>query len=322
MSIPIYILKRIIHTIPILVFVSIIGFVVMKTSPIDPLTQLKLTPGVSENTIKKEEERLGINKPLYIQYFSWVANFLQGNMGVSLTNQSVNSRIVERVPNTILLISISIFVSWMIGIPLGVFAALNWRTSMDRILTILASIGMAVPSFFFALLMLIFAVQTGLLPVGGLTSVGFEEMTLFEKMKDLAYHLIAPVTVIGTISVAGIQRQMRANLLDVLEADYVKFARAKGLSEFIVIVKHAIRNAVNPLVTLLGFEFASLLSGAALVEMVLNYPGLGSLILNAVREGDTNLVMASLMIGAIMLIVGNLLADIALKFVDPRITLE
>jgi peptide/nickel transport system permease protein len=294
----------------------------MKLSPIDPLAQLKLTPGITEVTIKAEEARLGLNKPLPVQYFVWVQNFLQGNLGISLSNQPVSTRIAERVPNTILLVSLSILFSWMIGIPLGVVASLRWKSSFDRVMTILASIGMAIPSFFFALLLLVFAVQTGTFPVGGLTSVGFEKMSLIEKVFDMSYHLVLPVIVIATISVAGIQRQMRANLLDVLEADYVKLARAKGLPEYIVIVKHALRNAINPLVTILGFEFASLLSGAALVEMVLNYPGLGSLILNAAREGDANLVMASLMIGAIMLIVGNLFADILLKFVDPRITLE
>lgn len=322
MSIPVFILKRILHAIPILVLVSILGFTIMRLSPIDPLGQLKFTPGISQSTIKKEEKRLGLDKPVVTQYFIWASNFLRGNLGVSLTNQSVLSRIKERVPNTILLITVSILVSWMISIPLGIFAALRWRSVTDRLLTVLASMGMAIPSFFFALLILIFAVQTGWFPVGGLNSVGFENMSLFEKIVDITRHLIAPVIVIATISVAGIQRQMRANLLDVLEADYVKMARAKGLSENKVIFKHALRNAINPLVTLLGFEFASLLSGAALVEKVLNYPGLGLLILQAVLEQDVNLVMASLMIGTIMLITGNLIADILLKLVDPRIALE
>lgn len=322
MSIPIYILKRLIHAIPILILVSIIGFAIMRLSPIDPLGQLKLTPGITEATIKKEQERLGLNKPLVVQYYLWSSNFLQGNLGVSLTNQPVASRIIERVPNTLLLVIVSIVISWIIAIPLGIFAALRWRTLQDRVLTILASVGMAVPSFFFALLLMVLAVETHWFPVGGLTSVGFEKFNFLEKILDLAHHLILPVTVIATISVAGIQRQMRANLLDVLDTDYVKLARAKGLSENVVIVKHALRNAINPLITMLGFEFASLLSGAALVEMVMQYPGLGSLILNAAREGDANLVMAALMISAVMLIAGNLIADILLKLVDPRISLE
>lgn len=322
MSIPIYILKRLIQSIPILIIVSILGFGIMKLSPIDPLAELRFNPAVSEATIKKEEQRLGLNKPIPVQYFIWASNFLTGNLGVSLTNQSVASRIAERVPNTVLLISVSILISWLIAIPLGVYASLNWRTPTDRILTLLSSVGMAIPSFFFALLLLIIAVKTDWFTVGGLTSVGFEKMNPLQRITDISHHLILPVIVISTISVAGIQRQVRANMLDVLESDYLRLARAKGLSEFKVIFKHAFRNAINPLVTLLGFEFAALLSGSALVEMVLQYPGLGTLILDGVLKLDVNLVMASLMISTVMLIVGNLLADILLKFVDPRIVLE
>ena len=181
---------------------------------------------------------------------------------------------------------------------------------------------MAIPSFFFAVLLLIFAVKTGWFPIGGLTSSNFLEMSFPQQIWDITRHLILPVTVLFTISLAGLQRQMRANLLDVLDSDYVKFARAKGLSEFDVIYKHALRNAINPMITLLGFEFAGLLSGAALTEYVFQYPGLGRLILEAVLKSDINLVMASLMMGAIMLILGNLIADILLIITDPRIRVK
>ena len=167
--------------------------------------------------------------------------------------------------------------------------------------------------------MLIFAVKTSWFPVGGLTSYNFNEMGFFHQIWDVTRHLILPVTVLFTISLAGLQRQMRANMLDVLDSDYVKFARAKGLSETQVIFKHALRNAVNPMITLLGFEFSGLLSGAALTEYVFQYPGLGRLILEAVMKSDINLVMASLMIGATMLVIGNLIADILLILTDPRI---
>ena len=168
-------------------------------------------------------------------------------------------------------------------------------------------------------MLLIFAVKTGWFPIGGLTSSNFLEMNLVQKVLDITKHLILPVTVLFTISLAGLQRQMRGNLLDVLDSDYVKFARAKGISEFKVVFKHALRNAINPMITLLGFEFAGLLSGAALTEYVFQYPGLGRLILEAVMKSDINLVMASLMMGAIMLILGNLIADLLLIFTDPRI---
>ena len=209
--------------------------------------------------------------------------------------------------------------TWLVGVPLGVLGAVFNKTKFDRLLTILSSVGMAIPSFFFAILLLIFAVKTGLFPVGGLTSYDYNELSFFGKFIDLSKHLILPVTVLFTISLAGLQRQMRANMLEVLDSDYIKFARAKGLSEFKIIFKHALRNALNPMITLLGFEFAGLLSGAALTEYVFQYPGLGRLILEAVMKSDINLVMASLMIGSIMLVLGNLLADILLIITDPRV---
>ena len=181
---------------------------------------------------------------------------------------------------------------------------------------------MAIPSFFFAVLLLIFAVKTGWFPIGGLTSPNFADMSFGAKFLDIAYHLVLPVFVLFTISLAGLQRQMRANMLDVLDSEYVKFARAKGLPEGVVIYKHALRNAINPMITLLGFEFAGLLSGAALTEYVFQYPGLGRLILEAVMRSDINLVMASLMMGAIMLVLGNLIADILLIITDPRIRVK
>ncbi len=314
-----YIFKRILQTIPLLIIVSIISFFIIRLSPVDPLAELRLNPSVSQETLQKEAERLGLDKPVIVQYGLWAKSFLKGDLGITSNGEKVSVKLKERIPNTLLLTVVVIFLTWIVGIPLGILAALKWKSPFDRILTVLTSIGMAIPSFFFAVLLLIFAVRTGWFPVGGLTSPNFADMGLISQIKDIAHHLFLPVTVLFTISLAGLQRQMRANMLDVLDSDYVKFARAKGLSEFKVIYKHALRNAVNPLITLLGFEFAGLLSGAALTEYVFQYPGLGRLILEAVLKSDINLVMASLMMGAAMLIAGNLLADILLIITDPRV---
>lgn len=322
MNILIYILKRILQTIPLLIIVSLISFFIIRLSPVDPLAELKLNPSISKETLQKETKRLGLDKPIIVQYFLWAKAFVQGDLGVTSSGEKVSAKLAERIPNTLLLTALVIFLTWLVGVPLGIVAALRWRTTFDRMLTVLTSVGMAIPSFFFAILLLIFAVKTGWFPAGGLTSYNFEEMGLAGKVFDIAHHLVLPTTVLFTISLAGLQRQMRANLLDVLESDYVKFARAKGLSEFKVVYKHALRNAINPMITLLGFEFASLLSGAALTEYVFQYPGLGRLILEAVLKSDINLVMASLMMGAIMLILGNLIADILLIITDPRIRVK
>lgn len=317
-----YILKRIIQTIPLLIIVSLISFFIIRLSPVDPLAELKLNPSVSPATVEKEKQRLGLDKPIIIQYEKWAYSFVRGDLGVTSTGEKVSQKLKERIPNTLLLTSIVIFLTWIVGVPLGIIAAINWKTPFDRLLTVLTSIGMAIPSFFFAVLLLIFAVKTGWFPIGGLTSPSFSEMTFGAKFLDITHHLILPVLVLFTISLAGLQRQMRANMLDVLDSDYVKFARAKGLPEFTVIYKHALRNAINPMITLLGFEFAGLLSGAALTEYVFQYPGLGRLILEAVMKSDINLVMASLMMGAVMLVLGNLIADILLIITDPRIRVK
>lgn len=314
-----YILKRILQVIPLLILVSLISFFIIRLSPVDPLAELRLNPSISQETLSKEMKRLKLDKPIYIQYASWAKSFVQGDLGYTSAGEKVSTKLKERIPNTLLLTSIVIFMTWIVGIPLGVLAAIKKETAFDRILTVVSSIGMAIPSFFFAILMLIFAVKTGWFPVGGLTSYDFNEMSFSGKIMDLSKHLVLPVIVLFTISLSGLQRQMRANMLEVLDSDYVKFARAKGLSENKVIFKHALRNAINPMITLLGFEFAGLLSGAALTEYVFQFPGLGRLILEAVMKSDINLVMASLMMGTIMLILGNLIADILLMIADPRI---
>lgn len=314
-----YILKRILQTIPLLFIVSIVSFALIRLSPVDPLAELRLNPSISQETLERERQRLGLDKNIAVQYGLWAKSFVKGDLGITSNGESVAQKLKERIPNTLLLTSIVIFLTWLVGVPLGIIAAVKWKSPLDRILTVLTSIGMAIPSFFFAVLLLIFAVKTGWFPIGGLTSSNFIEMNLGQKILDISKHLVLPVTVLFTVSLAGLQRQMRANLLDVLDSDYVKFARAKGVSEYKVIMKHALRNAVNPMITLLGFEFAGLLSGAALTEYVFQYPGLGRLILEAVMKSDINLVMASLMMGAIMLILGNLIADLLLIFTDPRI---
>ena len=318
----IYIVKRLVQAIPLLFLVSVISFFIIRLSPVDPLAELRINPSISQETLKAEEKRLGLDKPLIIQYGLWLKSFLKGDLGVSVTGEKVSDKLMERIPNTLLLTSVVILLTWLVGIPLGIYAALNWKKPIDRLMTILTSVGMAVPSFFFALLLLIFAVKTGWFPTGGLTCYDFSTYSPLHKVLDVMHHLVLPVTVLFTLSLSGLQRQMRGNLLDVLGSDYVKFARAKGLSENKVVYKHALRNAINPMVTLLGFEFASLLSGAALTEYVFQYPGLGRLILEAVMKSDINLVMASLMMGTVMLILGNLIADILLKMVDPRVSVN
>lgn len=322
MSIPVYMFKRLLQAIPLLIIISIMSFTLLKLAPIDPLAHLRSNPSISRETIEREELRLGLKEPPPVQYLMWVGNLLRADLGVSVTGGSVSDLLMQRAGNTLLLSVLSIFFTWVVAIPAGIWAAVNRGKFVDKFWGIFSAVSMAMPTFLLALLFLMFALATGVLPIGGMTSSDFFEKSTLGQILDIAHHMIIPVAVLTFVNIAHIQRQMRGNLLDVLRAEYVRTARAKGLSEDVVIYKHALRNAINPLLTLFGFEFASLLSGAALTETVLAYPGLGRLTLDGVLTKDMNLVMASLMLGAVMLVGGNLLADILLKVADPRIALE
>jgi peptide/nickel transport system permease protein len=322
MSPAVYIFKRILQAIPLLLIISVLIFTLLKLSPVDPLAHLKANPSISQAAIKAEEERLGLNKPAPIQYGIWLKNLLQGDLGISTSGSSVSTLLVNRAGNTLLLSLITLFFTWLIAVPAGVYAAVHRGKWVDKFFGLLTAVGMSMPTFLLALLLLMLALASRALPIGGLTSPDFFERNLFQQILDVAHHLIIPVAVLTFVNLAHIQRQMRANLLDVYRAEYVRTARAKGLPENVVIYRHALRNAINPLITMMGFEFSYLLSGAALTETVLAYPGLGRLTLEAVLTKDMNLVMASLMLGSVMLIAGNLLADVLLKFADPRISLE
>ncbi len=256
----------------------------------------------------------------------WKGNWgqiYQGDFGESFSYQRpVTALIWERIPNTLLLAMASLVINWSIAIPLGIIGAVNQNQWSDRILRILSYIGQGFPSFITALLLLFLAQSTPLFPVGDMTSIDHADLNWLGQILDVGWHMILPTVALSITGFAGLQRITRGNMLDVLRQNYIQTARAKGLPENKVIYTHALRNAVNPLITLLGFEFSSLLGGAFIAEFFFNWPGLGQLLLKAVQAQDLYLVMAGLMMGAVMLIVGNLLADILLAVVDPRIKLS
>lgn len=317
-----YIIKRLIQMIPLLFIVSIISFGVTKLAPGDPIQQLRMNPAITQERIEAERQRLGLDRPIYVQYWRWVTHFVQGDLGDSYTYKtSVTTLIGQRLGNTLILgVSVLLF-TWLIAIPLGIFAAVRQYSKADMAISVFSYVAMGFTDFFLAILLMLFAAWSGILPVSGMTdpntAAGF-----FNWAWDVGRHLILPTVAIGIGSIALLQRRMRANLLDVLHEDYIKMARAKGLPENVVIYRHAVRNAINPIITILGYELASLISGAALVEIIFSWPGLGQMMLEAVLSFDYNLVMASLVIGAFMLMIGNLISDLLLAAVDPRIKLE
>jgi len=321
-----YVVKRILQAIPTLLLVSALSFFIAQLAPGDFLDTIRQKPEVSQETIKALEQQYGLDKPLLAQYFLWLKQIItQGNFGVSFaySQRSVTSLLWERMGATLLLSIASLILTWAIALPLGIYSAVHYNKWGDRILRILTYFGQGFPTLITGLLFLFFAqITSPLFPVGGMTSIDHADLTPLGKIIDIGWHMILPTLVLSITGFAGLQRLMRGELLDVLRQDYIQTARAKGLPENRVIYVHALRNAVNPLITLLGFEFAGLLSGAFITDTFFTWPGLGRLVLQAVQSQDLYLTMASLMMGAVMLIVGNLLADLALKFVDPRIKLS
>jgi len=320
-----YVLKRVLQALLTLLLASAFSFFVIQLTPGNFLDQYRSDPQISAETIRQLETQFGLDKSIWEQYWRWLVQVVtQFNFGISFTYQRpVVDILWERIPNTLLLSFASIFVSWLIAIPLGILGAVQQNRWIDRMLRVLSYIGQGLPTLIVGLLLLFVAQITApLLPIGGRTSINHQDLTWLGKMLDIGWHLILPTLTLSITSLAGLQRITRGQLLDVLRQDYIQTARAKGLSEQRVIYVHALRNAINPLITLLGFEFATLLGGAFITENYFNWPGLGRLILQAVTAQDLYLVMASLMMGAVMLVLGNLLADLALTLVDPRIKLS
>lgn len=319
-----YISKRLLQGLLTLLLASLLSFVIIQLAPGSYLDTLQQNPKISPETLKELKIQFGLDRPWYVQYGRWLWQVISHfNFGQSFVyNRSVASLLLERVPATLLLAISSIIITWAIALPLGIISAVKQNTVLDRVLRVVSYFGQGFPSFITALLLLIFAQNVSpLFPVGDMTSIDYAEFSPWGKVWDILWHMILPTIALSITSFAGLQRLTRGQLLDVMRQDYIQTARAKGLSENRVIYVHALRNAINPLITLLGFEFASLLSGAFIAEFFFNWPGLGRLILQAVTAQDLYLVMGSLMMGAAMLIVGNLLADLLLKFIDPRIKL-
>lgn len=315
-----YALKRLVLAIPMLLGIALLTFVLMRISPGNYLDTMRMDPNFSKETIARYEQLYQLDKPLFYQYVQWVKNLLRLELGYSFYyNVPVYKIIGERIWNTFVLSLAAFLLTWCVAIPLGIWAALNRNHFVDRVIQFFSYVALSLPSFFLGMILLFWASQTGVLPLGGMHSPDYESLDWIARLADLLKHLAIPAVALSIGSIAALQRIMRGNMLEVLEQKYILTARAKGLPERRVVYHHALRNAINPLITLLGYEFSSLLSGAALVEIICSWPGLGSLMLTAVRSKDVYLVMASMMMGGILFIIGNLLADIVLAKADPRI---
>ncbi|MDP2652721.1 MAG: ABC transporter permease [Candidatus Omnitrophota bacterium] len=316
-----FILRRILIAIPMLFAMALLTFILMRLTPGNYLDSIRLDPQISQETIARYEKLYQLDKPVWQQYFYWLKNlFLKGELGFSFHyNVPVSHVIGGRILNTFLLSFASFLFTWLIAIPLGIWAALNRNGVVDRVVQFLSYVVLSVPGFFVAMILLFWASRTGALPLGGMYGPDFDQLSAWGQGWDILKHLAIPTVALSMGSVAALQRIMRGNMLEVLGQQYILTARAKGLPENRVIYVHALRNAINPLITLLGYEFSSLLSGAALIEIICSWPGLGALMLKAVFAKDIYLVMASMLMGGVMFLLGNLIADILLVKADPRI---
>lgn len=318
-----FIVRRLFTLIPMLLGIALLVFLLMYLAPGDFLSEARADREVSKELIQRLETEFGLDKPWYVQYGLWLGNILQGELGHSWTYKvPVGELLAQRVPATLVLSLASLLFAWGIAIPLGVLAAIYKDSLFDRLSALLAYAALSIPEFFLALLAVFFAAKTGWFPTGGLTAIDHEFLSPTGRLLDYAWHLVLPTVVLGASMVAGMMRIMRANFLDYMRAEFVDTARAKGLPEGVVMFKHVLRNAINPLITAFGFAFSSLLSGALLVENIMNYPGLGQLVYEAFLKQDQFVVMAAVLMGAAMLMLGNLLADLLLAWSDPRIRLE
>lgn len=319
-----YILRRLLQTIPLLFGISALTFLLLQLTPGDFLNQMAENPAISAETLEAMRSRFGLDQPWYVQYWRYVTNvILHFDFGESFSrHQPVFTVLKDGLLNTLLLASAAAVVTWVLAIPLGVWAAVKQYTWVDKGLSLIAFIWLSIPEVLSGLLLLLLAAKTGWFPVGGMRSIDWQDLDAMGKFIDLVHHLILPAFVVGLIPLASRMRQMRANLLDVLRLDYVTTARAKGLDENVVIFKHALRNALNPLITLFGFTLGYLLSGSFIAEIIFSWPGLGRITLDALLTQDQYLVMGSILMASTMLVLGNLIADLLLAVADPRIAYD
>lgn len=328
-----YIFKRILLFIPTLIAITLITFTISRLAPGDP-TELKV--GISGENMKADEksqlnqqakeyykQKWGLDKPIYMQYFIWLGNMATGDFGNSFVdNRPVMEKILERIPVTAPITLMIISLSYIIAIPIGIYSAARQYSFWDRFSTFILFVLYSLPSFWVATMAIIFLANVEyikIFPTSGLYTIGSENWSFFEKLWDRIYHLILPVTCGSLASFAFLSRQMRGSMLEVIRQDYVRTARAKGLPERKVVLKHALRNSLIPIITLLGGILPSLVGGSVILESIFSIPGIGQLAFQALIARDYPLIMAELVLAAVLTMLGLLLVDILYAIVDPRI---
>lgn len=312
-----YIMKRILIAIPVLIGITIIDYAIMCMAG-SPLEMLQ-GPRVSEAAVEAKKIALGLDKPFYIQYFVWLEQLLHGNMGYSIKSyQSVSEMIGSHIGPTLLLMGVSLIVSLLISIPAGIYSAIHQYEKGDYAVVTLSFLGSSVPGFFLSLLLIyIFTVKLGWLPSSGMTTLGTGG-----GFGDVLQHMIMPVIVLAASMAGSNIRYIRSAVLEILQQDYLRTARAKGIGHFKVINKHALRNALVPIVTVIGMEIPVLFGGAVIIEQVFSWPGLGLMTMSAITSRDYPVIMGVCLLSAVVVLIANLVTDILYALVDPTIQLD
>lgn len=309
--------------VPVLLGITIISFSVMKMAPGDPISLMTdLNPNMNEEAIKRIRAHYGLDEPWHMQYLKWLKNMMVLDFGRSFAsdNRPVLDKIAERIPITLLINVLSMFFILAAAIPLGVISAVKQDSWFDRGASLFVFIGFAVPTFWLALLlMILFGVKLEWLPISGFRSLNYASLTPFQQVVDVSKHLILPIFVSAFGGLAGMSRYMRSNMLEVIRQDYITTARAKGLTERAVIFRHALRNALLPVITILGLSVPGLIGGSVIFETIFAIPGMGQLFYQSVMMRDYPTIMGILVIGAVLTLLGNLLADLLYSWADPRI---
>lgn len=310
-------LKRLLQTIPVIILVSIFSFLIIHLAPGDPVN-MYIKPEMTIQDIEAIREELGLNAGIVEQYISWIKNVFQGELGYSLVNhQSVSEQIMEKLPATVSLMGVSMIFSLLVSIPLGLISGLKRDKMTDQIISIFSYIGISIPSFWFALMLIVvFCLNLRLLPNSGMRTLGVESFW------DLVKHMILPVLVLSWGNIAVFTRYIRSSTITQLEEEYVLTAKSKGLERMQILVRHVLKNCLLPVITLAGMNFASLVTGSFIVESVFGWPGMGTLGMNAITSRDYPMIMGFTMLSCLLLILGNLIADILYQIADPRIKQE
>ena len=318
-----FILKRTLQAIPILLGASTLIFFLMHAAPGDP-TSIYIRPDIDPAVIEQMRRNLGLDQPVHIQYVKWVGSFARGDFGYSFSQKRPIADIIkDTLPNTLLLSGVAMLIIFTLGILIGTIQAVRQYSLVDNVATVVAFFFYSMPSFWFGLmLILLLSYKLQWLPASQMTSVNYEFLPATEQWIDRLKHLLMPALALGIGAAAGVARYMRSGMLEQIHQDYVRTARAKGLSERVVIFKHAMRNALIPIVTLFGLYLPFLVGGSVLIETIFAWPGMGRLIISAIFQRDYPVVLASAFVLSIMVIVGNLVADILYSVVDPRVRVE